>query len=655
LAQARSGGLDRGGFPWRVVPWRLPFGEPFSGEVAMPLSRQPNAREAMPDVHNFRSGDVVVATRDLRVRGSVVVRQGGRGCVVGPATSSGRICVHFEHREDSSDNRLNCMPDELRHVLAGGHELGSRVRAARRLEVAPGRSVAPGTHGIVVGPARDSPRERLVVRFAASSNGGPPEELTCEPDDVELAIAGDFRRGNAVIATRDLRVGGTVVVREGVLGTVVGPSSSDPRQRVTVSFSQREDGSRNRLNCVISEIRLYVAGGLEVGARVQATRTLNVAGHSPVQTATCGVVVGPCPEEPLEKLLVRFEAPPPQEGSFFIEAACRADDVTLVIAGGFRRGESVTAAKDLRVKGIVVVRAGVVGTVIGQSATDPSGRVTIAFARREDGRCNNLNVVPAEIRRVPCTGGLVAGDRVAARRTLLAVPQGTHGVVLGPSCARPSRVAVRFSAVDTDGDIALHIEPGDLRVLNTSDEVDGGGDESGPEPEEEDDGGDARRMTSMAVAGGFARGDEVIAARDLCVGGNVVVKASVLGTVIGPSSLDPVGRVTVTFAWREDGKTNNLNVMPSEIRPVEPPTVQRGELCAICLGELLADGEELCRMPCAHVLHASCVREYLSHHTGSGAKTPRSSAAGVPAGPALAPPLPSRPAQCPVCRRDVLP
>ena len=66
------------------------------------------------DVCGFVCGDTVVAARDLRVRGKVVVRQGGSGYVVGPASSSGRICVQFEQREDQSDNRLNCLPDELR-------------------------------------------------------------------------------------------------------------------------------------------------------------------------------------------------------------------------------------------------------------------------------------------------------------------------------------------------------------------------------------------------------------------------------------------------------------------------------------------------------------------------------------------------------------
>ena len=37
------------------------------------------------------------------------------------------------------------------------------------------------------------------------------------------------------------------------------------------------------------------------------------------------------------------------------------------------------------------------------------------------------NVVPAEIQHMPCTGGLVPGDRVAALRQLLVVPKGRWG------------------------------------------------------------------------------------------------------------------------------------------------------------------------------------------------------------------------------------
>jgi len=382
----------------------------------------------------------------------------------GPCQLIGRVCVQFEKREDLSDNRLNCLPDEWRHTLVGGHQVGGRVRATRLMELErrkqsssdAGQHVVPATPGTVVGPVRgpspSSRSRRLLVRFIVRGDPEAVEEVCCEPDDVETAIVGNFRRGNAVIATCDLRVSGAVVVREGVLGTVVGPSSSDSQKRVTVSFNHREDGSRNRLNCVVTEIRLYLAGGFEVGARVLVLHTVTHDEWAPIQAGARGVVLGPSAEEPLARLVIRLDDAPPGSGP--IEREVRADDVALVIAGGFKRGESVAAAKDLQVKGSIVVKRGVVGTVIGQSATDPAGRITVAFARREDGRCNNLNVVPAEIQRMPCTGGLGPGDEVAARRQLLIVPKNARGTVVGPShCARSGRVAVRFSAVENGEEV----------------------------------------------------------------------------------------------------------------------------------------------------------------------------------------------------------
>lgn len=587
----------------------------------------------------FVASDTVVAARDLRVRGKVVVRQGGSGYVIGPAASSGRICVQFEQREDQSENRLNCLPDELRHTLAGGFLAGTRVRLHHALETQRGL-IPAGCCGVVIGPARDPLFQRILVRFA----GDQVEEVVCDPGDVEANIPGNFRRGNAVIATRDLRVGGQVVVREGVLGTVVGPSHSDAQHRVTVSFSQREDSSRNRLNCVVNEIKLYVAGNLEVGARVQATRPISYDRLAPVVPGAVGTVLGPALEEPLQRIVVRWDGTQP------VEREAQADDVRLMIAGGFKRGETVLAAKDLRVKGIVVVKQNVLGTVVGQSATDPAGRVTVAFGRREDGRSNNLNVVPAEIQHMPCTGGLVPGDRVAALRQLLVVPKGAQGIVVGPSCSQSSRVAVRFQAVESrEGDagdtvssceeVVLHVEPEDLKVLNAvAEDVD-----DAEKPEKEDDTEDS----GPALAGGYNRGDAVTASRDLRVGGKVVVRANILGTVVGPSTQDPWKRITVAFSWREDGKSNNLNVIASEIRRVDAPTsAEKGEICAICLAELAAQNEEgICRMPCGHLLHKSCVTAYLNHQTTA---TPiNRPAAGVP--------VPLKPAQCPVCRKEVLP
>merc|ERR1719240_754992 len=344
-------------------------------------------------------------------------------------------------------------------------------------------------------------------------------------------------------------------------------------------------------------------------------------------------------------MMVRFDALP--LSGDIVECSCSAQDVSLVIAGGFRRRESVVASKDLRVKGVVVVKQGASGTVVGQSATDPNGRVTIAFPRREDGRVNNLNVVPTEIQRMYCNGGLAPGDCVVARRQLMVVPTGTCGIVLGPSCASPNRVVISFEIGGSCEEVVLHVEPADLHTITLDKHADCAG--PGVESKREDSTDQDSRLTT--TAGRFTCGDEVVAARDLSVGGTVVVRTGVRGTVIGPSNQHALGPVTVDFAWREDGKTKNLNVVPTAIRLVDSPIPTSGELCAICLGELLSEGEELCRMPCSHVFHATCVRALLNHQTGTNTKGGRHTSHGLQ--PTRS--MPPKPAQCPVCRRDALP
>jgi len=257
-----------------------------------------------------------------------------------------------------------------------------------------------------------------------------------------------------------------------------------------------------------------------------------------------------------------------------------------------------------------------------------------------------LNVVPAEIQRLPCTGGLVPGDRVAALRQLLVVPRGAYGSVLGPSCAQSTRVAVKFTNADDTEEVVLHVEPEDLKALNTfGEDVD----DSGPDVPFED----VTEDTTSTSAGGYNRGEMVAATRDLRVGGKLAVRANVLGTVVGPCN-DGSGRVTITFSWREDEKTNNLNVQTCEIRKVDNKSLAQGELCAICLGELVTEpetrGEEMCRMPCGHVLHVHCVRAYLNHQTLGSKGAP-----SVSSNDCLVSLTPLKPAQCPVCRRDVLP
>ena len=58
------------------------------------------------------------------------------------------------------------------------------------------------------------------------------------------------------------------------------------------------------------------------------------------------------------------------------------------------------------------MKQNVLGTVVGQSATGPGGRVTIAFARREDGRSNNLTLAQTHPAGVDGGGGWVGWNVV---------------------------------------------------------------------------------------------------------------------------------------------------------------------------------------------------------------------------------------------------
>jgi len=74
------------------------------------------------------------------------------------------------------------------------------------------------------------------------------------------------------------------------------------------------------------------------------------------------------------------------------------------------------------------------------------------------------------------------------------------------------------------------------------------------------------RFRKETVAGGFYKGQRVIATQDITVRGNIVVKAGTAGSVVGPAESDPTARISVRFLQREDHGLGNLNVVPREIK-----------------------------------------------------------------------------------------
>lgn len=78
------------------------------------------------------------------------------------------------------------------------------------------------------------------------------------------------------------------------------------------------------------------------------------------------------------------------------------------------------------------------------------------------------------------------------------------------------------------------------------------------------------KRKGLLIAGGFCRQDTVFAAQDIKVSGKLVVRKGAQGTVLGPSVTNPLERVTVAFARREDAGEGNLNVLPREVRSSRP-------------------------------------------------------------------------------------
>jgi len=68
-------------------------------------------------------------------------------------------------------------------------------------------------------------------------------------------LSGGFQVGQAVRATKEIKVGGTVAVRRSDRGEVTGPATGeDPEERVNVRWGCRHDGKRGAINVLVFEI-----------------------------------------------------------------------------------------------------------------------------------------------------------------------------------------------------------------------------------------------------------------------------------------------------------------------------------------------------------------------------------------------------------------
>lgn len=74
-------------------------------------------------------------------------------------------------------------------------------------------------------------------------------------------------------------------------------------------------------------------------------------------------------------------------------------DRSKPVIGGYFEGQTVYAAKDITVRGNLVIKRGCAGLITGPAENNPTQRIAVEFSKREDRLAGVLNVVPSEIKK----------------------------------------------------------------------------------------------------------------------------------------------------------------------------------------------------------------------------------------------------------------
>lgn len=218
--------------------------------------------------------------------------------------------------------------------------------------------VRQGTPGIVVGNFNDG--NHLTVKFDKREDAS---ELcvTILPSTLMEPLPGGFQLGQQVCASKQLMLGGSVVVQLGSLGMVVGAVD---QQHMHVLFNERTDGMEGCLHVhceMISPHRLLV-GGFRLGQKIQACKDLVVNDHVAVPFNATGIVMG---EYSDARLTVAFDVEGEGQSTHFnvppteVRAFCE-------IPSDMYPGQIVQARSDLvSTNYVVILKAGTRGVVIG--------------------------------------------------------------------------------------------------------------------------------------------------------------------------------------------------------------------------------------------------------------------------------------------------
>lgn len=182
--------------------------------------------------------------------------------------------------------------EDVSEVLtSAGLVVGQEVAASHVLQIKGSTVAQLGSKAVVV--AGDLVPGRITAKFDERLDGGsqcvhvlPSEIVQQLPAGCGLCI------GERVVAAMDLFVGPTLLVRLGTTGIVECLTPNMMDLRVTVQFSERLDGSFNKVNVTPAEITPYcmLAGGFWPMQRVQSSSDLFAAGTMIVKAGVGGII-----------------------------------------------------------------------------------------------------------------------------------------------------------------------------------------------------------------------------------------------------------------------------------------------------------------------------------------------------------------------------
>lgn len=197
----------------------------------------------------------------------------------------------LERRQAEQEEIVDETGDTEGTLISAGFSVGQEVVASQELQIKETTIAFLGSKAVVV--AGDLVPGRVTVKFDERLDGK-SQCVHVLPQEVvpQLPASCGVCVGERVVAAMDLFVGSTLIVWFGTQGVVECLTPQMQELRVTVQFTDRADGSSNRVNVTPAEITPYcmLAGGFWPMQRVQASSDLFAAGQKIVSAGMSGII-----------------------------------------------------------------------------------------------------------------------------------------------------------------------------------------------------------------------------------------------------------------------------------------------------------------------------------------------------------------------------